>query len=63
MHTTLKFFIVGAIIGLIIGLAPYPSEIQYDGDPEKYLKQVFSGTIKTNKFFQVQLRLHKLFLS
>ncbi|MCH7940472.1 MAG: hypothetical protein IH842_00645 [Thaumarchaeota archaeon] len=46
MHTTLKFFIVGAIIGIIIGLAPYPSEIQYDGDLEKYFKQVFSGTIK-----------------
>jgi len=46
MHTTLKFFIVGAIIGLVIGLAPFPSEVQYDGDPEKFLKQTFSGTIK-----------------
>ena len=46
MHTTLKFFIIGAIIGLVIGLAPFPSEIQYDGDPEKFLKQTFSGTIK-----------------
>ncbi len=46
MHTTLKFFIIGAIIGLVIGLAPFPSEVQYDGDPEKYLKQTFSGTIK-----------------
>ncbi len=46
MHTTLKFFIIGAIIGLVIGLAPFPSEVQYDGDPEKFLKQTFSGTIK-----------------
>ena len=46
MHTTLKFFIIGAIIGLVIGLSPFPSEIQYDGDPEKFLKQTFSGTIK-----------------
>jgi len=46
MHITLKLFIVGAIIGLIVGLAPFPGEIQYDGDPEKYFKQVFSGTIK-----------------
>ena len=46
MHTTLKFFIVGAIVGVIIGMAPYPGEIQYDGDLEKYFKQVFSGTIK-----------------
>ena len=46
MHTTLKLFIVGVIIGLIIGLAPFPGEIQYDDDPEKYFKLVFSGSIK-----------------
>jgi len=46
MDSTLKLFIIGAIIGLIIGLTPFPGEIQYDGDLEKYFKLVFSGTIK-----------------
>ena len=46
MDSTLKLFIIGAIIGLIIGLTPFPGEIQYDGDLEKYFKQIFSGTIK-----------------
>jgi len=46
LHTTLRFFIVGGIIRVIIGLTPFPGEIQYEGDLEKYFKQVFSGTIK-----------------
>ena len=46
LHTTFQFFIIGGIIGLIIGFAPFPGEIQYEGDLEKYFKQIFSGTIK-----------------
>lgn len=43
MDITLKLFIVGAISGLIIALVPFPGDIQYDNDPEKYFKQVFSA--------------------
>lgn len=49
MDATLKLFIIGSIIGLIIGLAPFPGEIQYIDDSEKYFKLIFSGTIKVGQ--------------
>ncbi len=57
MDTTLKLFIIGAIIGLIIGLAPFPGEIQYDDDPEKYFKLIFSGTIKIGQIIFILISI------
>ncbi len=46
MHISLKLFIVGVIVGLIVALAPYPEDVQYVDEPEKYLKEVFAGGAK-----------------
>ena len=45
MDITLKLFLVGFGVGLIIALAPLPGEIETVADPEKYMKQIFSGGI------------------
>jgi len=43
MDKTLKLFIVGFFVGLIIALVPIPGEVVGIDEPEKIIKQVFSG--------------------
>jgi len=43
MDTSLKLFIVGFIVGLIIALVPVPGEVVGVDEPEKIIKQIFSG--------------------
>ncbi len=45
MDKTLKFFIVGFIVGLIIALVPLPGEIVGVDDADKIAKQVFAGGV------------------
>ena len=55
MHITLKLFIIGAIIGFIIGLTPFPGEIPYGDDPENYFKQAFAvgATLWKTVYFMI----------
>ena len=43
MDKSLKFFIIGFIVGLIIALVPLPGEVVGVDEPEKIIKQIFAG--------------------
>jgi len=43
MDKSLKLFIIGFIVGLIIALVPLPGAVVGIDEPEQIIKQVFSG--------------------
>jgi hypothetical protein len=45
MDSSLKIFIIGFIVGLIIALAPVPGEVVGIDDTDKIVKQVLAGGI------------------
>jgi len=42
---SLKFFIVGFIVGLVVALVPLPGEVVGVDDPDTIAKQIFSGGV------------------
>ncbi len=45
MDQSLKLYIVGFIVGLIIALVPFPGEVVGIDEPEKIIKQIFAGGV------------------
>jgi len=45
MEKSLKLYIVGFIVGLIIALVPFPGEVVGIDEPEKIIKQIFAGGV------------------
>ncbi len=45
MDKSLKLYIVGFIVGLIIALVPFPGEVVGIDEPEKIIKQIFAGGV------------------
>ena len=43
MDKSLKLYIVGFFVGLIIALVPVPGEVVGVDDPDKIIKQIFAG--------------------
>ena len=43
MDKSLKLYIAGFIVGLIIALVPFPGEVVGIDEPEKIIKQIFAG--------------------
>jgi len=45
MDKSLKLYIVGFIVGLIIALTPFPGEVIGIDEPAKIIKQIFAGGV------------------